>query len=86
MPVGIFNLGSHGGMSKADFAFAFANRIGLFSGSMSRTNIVDVGFLKTYRPKDMRMNLLALEERLSIKLPQLIDEIDLVAKDYYEST
>ena len=86
MPAGIFNLGSHGGMSKADFAFAFANRIGLFSGSMSRVKTSDVGFLKTYRPKDMRMNLLAFEKRLSIKLPQLIDEINLVAKDYYENT
>lgn len=86
MPVGIFNLGSHGGMSKADFAFAFASGVGLLPGCMSRAGTSDVGFLKTYRPKDMRMNLLAFEERMSIKLPQLIDEIDLVVKDYYEST
>ena len=84
MPVGIFNLGSHGGMSKADFAFIFTKRIGLSPERMFRVDSTGTEILKTYRPKDMRMNLSAFEERLSIKLPQLIDEIDLVAKDYYE--
>jgi dTDP-4-dehydrorhamnose reductase len=84
-PVGIFNLGSHEGMSKADFALAFANFIGLSTEFMSRANTSEAHFLKTYRPKDMRMNLLAFEERMSIKLPELIDEINLVAEEYYES-
>lgn len=83
-PVGVFNLGSHDGMSKADFAFAFADELGLSTLAMKRTATDQVTFLKTYRPKDMRMNSAKFEDAMGIKLPKLRDEIKLAAKEYRE--
>ena len=81
-PVGVFNLGSHQGLSKADFAFAFADELGLSVRAMKRTTSNQVTFLKTYRPKDMRMNSAKFEEALGVKLPNLRDEIRRVANEY----
>ena len=83
-PAGVFNLGSHGGMSKADFAFAFADELGFSTRAMKRTTTDQVTFLETYRPKDMRMNCLKFESTLGVKLPFLRNEIKRVAKEYYE--
>jgi dTDP-4-dehydrorhamnose reductase len=83
-PVGVFNLGSHAGMSKANFAFAFAEELNLSAGVMTRTSTDQVTFLKTYRPKDMRMDCSKFENTLAIKLPFLRNEIKRVAKEYYE--
>ena len=85
-PVGVFNLGSHDGMSKADFAFSFAKELDLSTRAMKRTTTNQVVFLKTYRPKDMRMNSAKFENALGIKLPKLKDEIKRVAKEYRENT
>jgi dTDP-4-dehydrorhamnose reductase len=82
--VGVFNLGSHDGMSKADFAFAFAEEVGLSVRPMKRTTTDQVTFLKTYRPKDMRMNSAKFEEALGVQLPNLRGEIRRVAKEYRE--
>ena len=83
-PLGVFNLGSHEGMSKADFAFAFAKELALPSSIMERTTTNQVTFLKTYRPKDMRMNCSKFENALIVRLPLLRDEITRVAKEYRE--
>jgi dTDP-4-dehydrorhamnose reductase len=83
-PIGVFNLGSHGGLSKADFAFAFAKELNLTTTAMTRISTDQVTFLKTYRPKDMRMNCSKFENTLGIKLPLLRNEIKRVAKEYYE--
>ncbi len=83
-PVGIFNLGSHMGMSKADFAFKFAEVMGFSTRTMVRVKTDLVTFLKTYRPKDMRMECSKFEETLGIRLPNLTDEIHRVVKEYYE--
>ena len=83
-PFGVFNLGSHGGMSKADFAFAFAEELNLSTSAMTRTSTDQVTFLKTYRPKDMRMDCSRFENTLGVKLPMLRNEIKRVAMEYYE--
>jgi dTDP-4-dehydrorhamnose reductase len=83
-PIGVFNLGSHEGMSKADFAFAFAKELNLSTSAMTRTSTDQVTFLKTYRPKDMRMDCSKFENTLDVKLPLLRNEIKQVAKEYYE--
>jgi len=85
-PFGVFNLGSHGGMSKADFAFTFAEELNLSTGAMTRTSTDQVTFLKTYRPKDMRMDCSKFENTLGVKLPLLRNDIQRVAKEYYEVT
>ncbi len=84
-PIGVFNLGSHDGMSKADFAFAFADELDLLTRVMKRTTTDQSTFLKTYRPKDMRMNSVKFENALGVKLPNLRDEIKRVAKEYHEN-
>lgn len=81
-PVGVFNLGSHEGMSKADFAFAFAGELNHSTQGMTRTSTGQVTFLKTYRPKDMRMDCSRFEQVLGVRLPLLKDEIKQVAKEY----
>ncbi len=83
-PNGIFNLGSHDGMSKADFAFAFAEELNLSTCTMTRTSTDQITFLKTYRPKDMRMNCVKFENALGVNLPLLINEIKQVTREYYE--
>lgn len=81
-PIGIYNVGSHGGMSKADFDMYFANLLNLPIDLMRRIESKDADFLKAQRPKDMRMNLNKIENELNIKLPTLVDEIITLSKDY----
>lgn len=81
-PRGVFNLGANGGMSKADFAFEFAARLGLSTSAISRTTVKQLTTLKAYRPKDMRMDCLRFETVMGIQLPKLHDEIIRVAKEY----
>ena len=85
-PAGIFNLGSHNGMSKADFDFAFADCLNLPTATMTRIDSSQAAFLKTYRPKDMRMDCSKFEKILGVKLPDLLDQIKSVAKEYNENT
>lgn len=71
---GLFNLGSQGGMSKADFAYALADAIDLPTQSMKRG--VSTQFPhKAYRPKDMRMDSSKFENIFGVKLPDLLEEI-----------
>lgn len=85
-PVGVFNLGSHEGMSKADFAFAFAEELGCYTRTMTRSTTDKATFLKTYRPKDMRMDSSKFEKLLGVKLPLLRDELKRVAREYHDVT
>ncbi len=81
-PLGVFNLGSRDGMSKADFAFGFAEYLGLPTVTMTRIDSSQATFLKAYRPHDMRMDCSKLESYFGIKLPSLLDQIKSVAKEY----
>ena len=81
-PLGVFNLGSHEGMSKADFAFVFAKELKLPTACVTRTTTDKVSFLKTYRPKNMLTNCSKFENILNVKLPSLKDEITQVAREY----
>lgn len=80
--VGVFNLGSRGGMSKADLDFAFAEAVGLPTKSMARINSSEARFLRAYRPKNMRMDCSKFESALGVTLPILEDEINRVAREY----
>ena len=79
---GIFNLGSNNGMSKADFAFNFAKALNLPTSNMKRVKVSSVKFLNAYRPKNMIMNLTKFENTFNVRLPKLIQEIELTAKEY----
>jgi dTDP-4-dehydrorhamnose reductase len=79
---GVFNLGAANGMSKADFAFAFAEELNLPTASMERTTTDRVDFLKTLRPKDMRMDCSAFEDAFDMRLPLLAQELQLTCEEY----
>tara|TARA_B110000444_G_scaffold245439_1_gene265943 strand:- start:137 stop:1006 length:870 start_codon:yes stop_codon:yes gene_type:complete len=81
-PTGVFNLGSRNGMSKADFDFDFAECLGLQTKLMTRINTEQATFLKAYRPKDMRLDCAKFEKVFEVTLPNLSDEIQLVASEY----
>ena len=83
-PVGIFNLGSKNGMSKADFDYTFADCLNLPTTTMTRIDSTQATFLKAYRPKDMRMDCTKFERVLGVKLPDLLDQIKSVAREYDE--
>ena len=83
---GVFNLGTKDGMSKADFAFAFAQALDLPTASMERTTTNQVDFLKTYRPKDMRMDSQSFESAFNIDLPFLAQELQLTCEEYRRET
>ena len=82
---GVYNLGSHGGMSKCDFALRIAETFGL---STSKTRIVDsTAFtFNAPRPKDMRMDSELFERTFSVALPSLDDEIASLRNEYGLST
>jgi dTDP-4-dehydrorhamnose reductase len=81
-PLGVFNLGSRDGMSKADFAFEFAGAVGLSTNALLRINASAVTTLAACRPTDMRMQCEKFEMRMGLKLPRLIDEVQMLARDY----
>ena len=83
---GVFNLGAKDGMSKADFAFAFAQALDLPTAGMERTTTNQVDFLKTYRPKDMRMDSQAFESAFNLDLPFLAQELQLTCEEYRRET
>lgn len=83
-PNGIFNLGSHNGMSKAEFDFAFAECLNLPTRTMKKIETCEATFLRAKRPKNMCMNIAKFENALGLKLPSLTDLIDEIAEEYYE--
>ena len=83
--VGVFNLGSHQGMSKAEFANALAETFDFPTKSMRRGTSADVE-LAAYRPKDMCMNSSKFEQTFGMKLPRLRDEIKRLRSDINVAT
>ena len=79
---GVFNLGAHDGMSKADFAFAFADALGLSSSRFSRVSAEKSGLMDAWRPKNMCMNSSYFETTFNVQLPTLQTEIERAARDY----
>jgi dTDP-4-dehydrorhamnose reductase len=84
-PIGVFNVGSADGMSKADFAYALAAALNLPTASMQRGLSSALHCLKAYRPKDMRMNSQKFEHRMGLVLPTLIEEISSMQEAYFET-
>jgi dTDP-4-dehydrorhamnose reductase len=83
---GVFNLGSHNGMSKAEFDFAFAEILNFPTNTMTPISTSQATFLKAYRPKNMCMNNSKFEEAFGVSLPSLAQLIQPLAREYYEIT
>jgi dTDP-4-dehydrorhamnose reductase len=72
--VGVFNLGSRGAMSKADFAFELARVYGLPTQNVRRGSVADMS-LRAYRPRDMSMDCSRFQAAFDVELPTLQNEI-----------
>ena len=81
-PLGVFNLGSREGISKAEFAFAFAAANGLPTSNLFIVSSKVSNKWIARRPIDMRMQCDQFEVRMRLELPRTIDEIRAVANDY----
>lgn len=83
---GIFNLGSRNGVSKAYFAQALSERLGLKSSLMTICSSKDIKFHAS-RPVDMRMDSSFFERTFNFIAPTFESQIDLTAQEYlYEQT
>lgn len=83
-PSGTYNVGAAAGMSKAQFAFRFAEAVGLPTGTLRASTSAAATFLKAYRPKDMRMDSARFERAVGTRLPDLRSEVLRAAGDYCE--
>jgi len=84
-PIGVFNIGSKDGMSKADFDILFANQLGLSTHLMRRISVREASFLRAYRPRDMRTNVSKFEKFYGYPMPELHVEMDLIVREYNEA-
>lgn len=80
-PVGIFNLGSHGGISKAEFAHSFAEALGL-NTDHATVGLLGDKSLTAPRPLDMRLYVSSFESTTGHTLPSTQDAILATAADY----
>jgi dTDP-4-dehydrorhamnose reductase len=78
---GVYNVGSHNGLSKAAFAKQFADYLGLDSGAMTVGSVGGVK-LTAPRPLDMRMDVGLFESAFDIDLPDMAHEIGIAANEY----
>ena len=81
-PGGIYNIGSRGSITKADFCLEFSKAFNIPSNKFIRVNSSDSVLINVMRPKNMCMNISKLENRLKIVMPKLIDTIQEVSKEY----
>lgn len=78
---GVFNLGSHDGISKAEFALQLAKFLSLDTRLMTIGSSSDV-LLRAKRPKDMRMDISRFESSFGVTLPAIEYEIFVTAEEY----
>lgn len=78
---GTFNLGASEGMSKADFAFAILETLGLPTTHVRRGSVYDAP-RTARRPREMRMSSARFHETFGGAAPALRDEIARAAAEY----
>lgn len=79
--VGVFNVGSRGAISKAEFGLRLAALLQLPSDHAYQGSSCDA-LLKAKRPRNMTMEVSRLEAALGYQCPSIYDEIARAAKEY----
>jgi dTDP-4-dehydrorhamnose reductase len=79
--VGVYNVGSRGAISKAEFGLRLAAALQLPSGHARQGSSSDV-LLKAKRPCNMSMDVTRLESALTFQCPSIEDEIARAAREY----
>lgn len=72
--IGVFNVGSRGGMSKRDFAYRVASRVGMPVHMAYGVKVNESGLLAA-RPTGMLMDVTRFEKAFGVILPMLENEI-----------
>ena len=81
-PFGIFNLGSLEGMSKLEFIYIFATKLGYSKDLIDAIPFTKGDKVQAKRPMSMIMNCKKIQNKLNTKLPTLSEEIDKVIESY----
>jgi dTDP-4-dehydrorhamnose reductase len=79
--VGVFNVGSRGAISKAEFGLRLAALLQVSSDRARQGSSSDV-LLKAKRPRDMSMDVSCLETVLAFQCPPIDEEIARAAREY----
>ena len=79
---GVFNLGSHSGMSKADFVIQFAKTVGVHKDIYKIAKSESVAG-RVRRPLNMLTDVSKFESTYGLKLPSLIEEINQIKDEYH---
>jgi dTDP-4-dehydrorhamnose reductase len=82
-PCGTFNVGTTDGISKAGFALALADRLGLSTAALRVGSVADVS-LHARRPLDMRMDSARFEQAFGMPAPTMTEQINHAVGDYFE--
>lgn len=82
VPAGVYNAGSAQRISKAEFDFAFLERLKLSSSLFKTGQLHQLEFLKARRPQGMAMDSGKLESTLGVTLPSFEEVIRETARDY----
>ena len=80
-PQGTFNVGTHDGISKAEFGLQLASCLGLVTETI-RVGSVDELALKARRPLDMRMKTIHFQDEFGVTTPTMSTEINKAADEY----
>jgi dTDP-4-dehydrorhamnose reductase len=80
-PPGVVNVCSRNGISKAGFALALADQLGLEIGLMT-IGISSGASMRTRRPLDMRMDFSAFETTFGMFAPTIESQIHLTSQEY----
>ena len=80
-PIGIFNVGCHDSISKAQFALELANQLNLNIDNVKIGKLSDVS-LRARRPFDMSLNIQKFENVFKMHCPSIINEINKTVLEY----
>jgi dTDP-4-dehydrorhamnose reductase len=81
-PIGVFNVGIHDGISKADFGLRLASELNLDTSRIKVGSVREFDF-KARRPLDMRMQTKRFEDEFGIRSPDSSSQIDKTVNEYY---
>ena len=78
---GVYNVGSHKGYSKYNFAIKFAKKMKLNSKNIIKVKYKDINFFAV-RNKDMRMKVIKFEKKFDYKFKSLDFELEEIISEY----
>lgn len=80
--IGVYNVGSLDGCSKADFGLQLATKLNIDASEIRIGSVKDLS-LQARRPNDMRMNSSLFEKDFDVRMPDIIAEIDKASHEYH---